>query len=387
MKIGVMTTWQAPCGISTYSEELYGAIYDSPGDHPEIVIFAPHEAGMRSSTSISIPVELGCWTRQGYGMVESIVSLVERHGIDVVHIQHEFGLFKNPPEFRRLFKVLRSKNVKTVITLHTVFPYPSQTPGFYETIRSLADVVVVHTVQARSVMEIMPGPAKIWMIPHGTDCLRLPGNREAGLDFIGVPQNLRGEGVVVALVFGFIGPSKNIECTLAAYSKLRSQYGIRNLALIICGSSMDPYYGEELVPELIRRTGYDHLIAYHPGFVPVERTADVMAAADFGILNERGMSLSASGQVHLYAAHGVPLVVADVPKHTDAVMAGAVPFQVDQDMPGRPFESCMNAIGAMAVSERLRRKVGLGMADLAKRTDWRKIGQIYHRLYTSMVEK
>lgn len=383
MRLGVMTTWGTSCGIATYSEELYTAVAEQG---VPVVILAPSEPGSSMHKRSDLPVEM-CWGRDVHGIHEHVLTAIRHYQIDVLHIQHEFGLFRLPEAFRQLLVAVRKEKVKVVITLHTVFAYPTQWPGFFQELRSLVDTVCVHTRQAQGVLVGLPGKASVKCIPHGSPYPQAVGNSDTGRELLRIPSRTPVDRRW-ALAFGFLGPNKNLVATLDAYAQVRSHGLVPALGLIICGEADGGYYSTTTLPATVSATGYGRDIVSYYKFVTPDQVADVVAACSFGVLNETmSKALSASGQVHLLAAHGLPLAVADVPKHTEAIQAGALPFQVDTACPARPTPSLVNALCAMTRSADLRRSVANGLAQMAQRTAWTRIAEVYKVLYQRLLGK
>jgi len=382
LKVVAVTTWGTACGIATYSEELYGAL-DGAGVAP--MILAPQEGGSCLSRRSTLPVEAG-WTRGSDGIGHAILTHAKRYGARVLHVQHEFGLFLNNEAFYELLKQARMEKLATVVTLHTVHPYGDLWSGVLHNLRKLVDCIVVHTVQGFAVLHAVPGNNRVELIPHGSPYPQPAGSRNRGLERFHVPQRLRGHDVCWCLVFGFQGVGKNLICTLRAYTELRARGGGRNLGMIFCGQPDEYFSHLGGVPRLIGQTGFGATILERREFVPPADLPDLFALADFGILNTTGNHISASGQVHRYAAHGVPLAVADRPIYADAIRAGAVPFQLHvEPRHEEPTVSLVNAMSAFASSSKLRETVGASMEQLAKETAWSKVRETYVKLYRELV--
>jgi glycosyltransferase involved in cell wall biosynthesis len=350
-----------------------------------VTILAPSEPGSGMHKRSDLPVEL-CWGREVFGIHDHLLPVAKRYELDLLHVQHEFGLFRNPEAFRRLLLAARKAGLKLAVTVHTVFPYPSQWPGFFTELRALVDLVIVHTRQAQAVLAALPGEGLVRCLPHGSPFPQLDGDRATGQDLLRVPTRLRRNDLVWGLCFGFVGPNKNLDATIDAYRQLRAYNIAPKLRLIICGEGCG-YYADETLNALVAHTGYGHDVLRYSRFVRPDEVKDIVAACDFGILNEtNGTVLSASGQVHLLAAHGLPLAVADVPKHTEAVQAGAVPFQIATDGVTKATPSLLNALAGLYRSPTLRRSVTNGLRQMAERTAWSRLAEAYETLYRKLLE-
>jgi len=131
--------------------------------------------------------------------------------VQVVNLQHEFGLFGGP-EGRLITKLLEKLKKPVVTTVHTVLQEPNL--GYYS---SLMEVIHhSHRLVAMSykAIEILQEvyyvpPEKIVMIPHGVPDLPFSD-----------PEDYKAEmgvkGRFVILTFGLLSPGKGIEMVLEA---------------------------------------------------------------------------------------------------------------------------------------------------------------------------
>lgn len=387
MRIALVTTWGTACGIATYSEELTRA-YLKAGH--EVTILAPAEMGSCiRETGIQAPA-IQCWTRQLVGLSPKMDQILKTPpGFDIVHFQHEHGLFWSAMGLLEALRQLQDRqvyhNIKTVITLHTIFHYGSwQHSGLYDGLRHFADAVVVHTTEGAASIAVARGAkAELVIIPHGTELGQL-GNREDGLRYLNIPQTVWNKAIF-GLIFGFQGPSKNTVCTVRAFADSLSRRYQDTGVLIVAGEDGETGYLNE-IEGAIGESGYGRHVHIHRGFTPVARVPDVLAAADFGVLNTNSWTLSASGAAHVYMRYGVPLAVADRPIYNEAIRAGAIPFTLDSNA-YLPTLSMVNAIGALVRDAGLRSSVGKSLREHAERSSWENVARQHVELYSRLKER
>lgn len=288
-----------------------------------------------------------------------------------------------------MLRDVRRAGLRIVVTLHTVRSYGTwDGTALMDAIRGLSHVVIVHTRQAQAAVGLANGAGRVVLFPHGTRPATAPGEAEEGYDYFELEPALRDPAVVKALAFGFLGPGKNLEGTIRTLAEAKARRLVKNCVLLICGESKDENFTLYTLPWLIANTGLARTILYRPGFVRAEQVRHIMAAADFGILNTWGTDLSASGQVHVYAGHRVPLAVANRPIYTDAIRYGAIPFTVALDSPTGPTMDAINAVAALAQSSVLREQVRTDLDRLVVDTEWGKlVREYYEPLYRSILEE
>jgi glycosyltransferase involved in cell wall biosynthesis len=346
-------------------------------------LFGKASTGIREVTP-SIPVDYSWYNEQDNAgaVAHNIVTfqqLVERDRPDVVHFQHEFGLWGQNDGFIQQLRAVREAGARVVITLHTVFPYGGydHRTGFFDRLRHVTDAIIVHTPHAYTALEMARGPVPVYLVPHGTP-EEPPGDPARGYDYL---ELKRRDDSVLCLVFGFVGHGKNIEGTVFAFAEgLARRWIPPNVTLCIVGDASDERYPMYL-EQAIDATGYGPCIKFMRKLVPVGTVPHIMAAADFAVLNTNAHTLSASGAVHAHIAHGVPLAVAARPIYHDALSAGALPFDLNDEHPNRPTLSAITALSVLARCPTARAIVSDGMKKLAAETRWSTLVERYKNLY------
>jgi len=120
-------------------------------------------------------------------MSTRIVDAVAEAGADVVHIQHEYGIFGFDDRLPDLLGALRRRGYPTVVTLHTVHtalsidlgcahrtahhpPLDFDVERYQSRICDFASLVIVH--QDRTTRQVLvrqgASPDRTVVIPHGT---------------------------------------------------------------------------------------------------------------------------------------------------------------------------------------------------------------------------
>lgn len=393
MRVALMTTWSDTCGIATYSEALAPAL-TAAGAEVDVLAATPllprHEADGDGVTRLTdtggiLRVWPDAWER---AFPEGVERALEQAGdIELLHIQHEHGLFLETADGVTLratdqaclgvIDAAQARGIKVVLTLHTVTPYSRLgRAGFYDALAARGVVLIVHTVQARAAVAC--SGARVYRVPHGTSLVQ-PGDPSLGRDLLEV-----GAADRVVLVWGFVSKPKNIEGTIrswaAAYPDLPRPAGGGQWVLVVRG--LPPRHSRhhlelEEVAAFLGRP-----VKLQLTYSSTDDLRHVMAAAEFGVLSNDNWNLSASGQVHAAAAAQLPLAVADRPIYAEAIAAGAVPFQVPEAPDCyRANESLVNAMVGLARCERLRRGVAADLYELAIDTAWANVAQAHVDIY------
>ena len=168
MKITYVSTYLPKrCGIATYTDYLVRGIREV-APTSEIKIVAEQGASPVKKNKLEV---IPSWNRNK-DYVESIIAHTK--GADVIHIQHEYSIYKFDDRLSSLLPRLDA-NAKKVITLHCVRPAQFSERGvvdenFAAKIAQLADQVIVHLESQKSILTRLGIPSrKIHIIPHGTE--------------------------------------------------------------------------------------------------------------------------------------------------------------------------------------------------------------------------
>jgi len=195
------------CGIATFTSDLLGAV---AARHPESRCFAVPvndlEGCYRYPDVVRFEIE-----EQDLDSYRQAADYLNSSNVDVVSVQHEFGIFGGPAG-SHLLTLLRDLKAPVVTTLHTVLlkPNADQLRVMQQLIAHSARLVVM-TGRGRSILQqvYQAPPGKIDLIPHG-----IPD-----VPFV-APDCYKGQfgvdGRKVLLTFGLLSPNKGIEHVLHA---------------------------------------------------------------------------------------------------------------------------------------------------------------------------
>ena len=302
--------------------------------------------------------------------------LEEIGGADVVHLQHEYGIYGDSSAIlSALEEVWKKKLAKViVITLHTVYhPYSgrSNALAFQSTLNNrFIDVVIVHSrlqefeLQAQGV-----NPSKIVRIPHGTlinPYLGLPRAKlakELGLDLVGL-------GDLILSIPGFIRPDKGFDILLEAIE------GLKGFTILVAGEVKDQRL-KELLEDAPNTVVLDH-------YLSKDKMLKLIALSDAVVLPYRDKpgTYSVSGILHLAMGSLKPIIGTRVPRLIE-LYNNAPQMTIT---PGNPVELreklvwlLQNYEHAMMYMER--------MYSYAVGTAWRNIARKHLQLYVKLSRK
>jgi glycosyltransferase involved in cell wall biosynthesis len=276
------------CGIATFTSDLHEAVSTSR-PRIEASIVAMNDRGQSYAYPEAVREQIQDDVLEDY--VRTAEALNARR-IDVVCLQHEFGIFGGEAG-ANLLALLSRLNMPVVTTLHTVLsePSPMQRKVLCDVIALSAKVVVMAEKGRELLRSTYAVPAeKIEVIPHG-----IPDTPYA--DSAAAKSRLGFSGKPTILTFGLLSPNKGIEVMIDAMPEI-----LRNrpdAVYVVLGAThpnlvrdQGETYRESLVAR-VRERGVDEHVVFLDRFVDKPTLLDFIAMCDVYVtpyLNESQMT-------------------------------------------------------------------------------------------------
>jgi glycosyltransferase involved in cell wall biosynthesis len=293
------------------------------------------------------------------------------NNIDMVCLQHEYGIFGGPAG-SHILHLLRGLKMPLVTTLHTVLrePDPNQL-RVMEEIAELSDrLIVMSQLSSQFLQEIFKVPgSKIDMVPHGVPDLPF-------LDPNFYKDRFGVEGKAVLLTFGLLSPNKGIENVIQALPQILSKH--KNVAYIVAGAT-HPHIlrreGEKYrasLQALAREMGVESQVMFHNRFVSPEEMVEFIGAADIYITPYRHEAQVVSGTL-AYALGAGKAIISTPYWHAiellDDRRGALVPFQ----NPDAIAQKTIELLDTPAIRHAMRKRAYL----FAREMVWKRVAQGY----------
>lgn len=263
------------CGIATYTRDLRAAVtaHDSAIDCP---VVAMNDGG--SAYDYGDEVRFVC-ADDDVAAYRRAADYLNLANVDVVSLQHEFGIFGGPAG-AHVLELLRSLRVPVHTTLHTVLAQPAgeQREVLREVIRLSARLTVM-TEQGRALLRTVYGVAdeRIDVIPHGIPDMEF-------IDPAFHKDHFGLEGTHVLLTFGLLSPNKGIEHVIAAMPQIIARHPATRY--VIVGAThphLVRHEGEryrQTLERLAAEQGVAGQVEFHNRFVDITELMAFIGAAD-----------------------------------------------------------------------------------------------------------
>src|SRR5438309_5372494 len=293
------------------------------------------------------------------------------NNIDMVCLQHEYGIFGGPAG-SHILHLLRRLKMPVVTTLHTVLrePDPNQLMVMEE-IAELSDrLIVMSQLSSQFLQEIYKVPgSKIDMLPHGVPDLPF-------LDPNFYKDRFGVEGKAVLLTFGLLSPNKGIESVIQALPQILSKH--KNVAYMVAGAT-HPHIlrrvGEKYrssLEALAKTVGVESQVIFHNRFVSPDEMVQFIGAADIYITPYRHEAQVVSGTL-AYALGAGKAIISTPYWHAvellDDKRGALVPFQ----NPIAIAQKAIELLDTPAIRHAMRKRAYL----FARGMVWKRVAQGY----------
>ena len=338
------------CGIATFTTDLCDALH-AEFDATELLALPVNDTAEGYSYPARIRFELSQDELASYRQAADFLNF---SNIDLVCLQHEYGIFGGPAG-AHILGLLRRLHMPIVTTLHTVLrePDPDQR-AVMEEIAALSDRLIVMSRQSSEILqEVFHVPvSKIDLIPHGIPDM-------AFTDPTFYKDVFGTEGKDVLLTFGLLSPNKGIENVIQALPAILSKHG--NVVYMISGVTHPHVLRQEgdkyrvYLQNLAKELGVESNVIFRNRFVSPQELVEVIGAADIYITPYKHKGQVVSGTL-AYALSAGKAIISTPYLHAiellDEERGVLVPFDDPQAIAAKTIELLDNPTGRNAMRKR-----------------------------------
>lgn len=377
MKIAWISSWPPrACGIATYSEELVAALQKAGND----IHIICHPDGGRPKEKNVYPV----MDTQTHGWDDAVYRAVQRIDPQVIHIQHEYGLYQTDKDyasglFRLVFRLSLEKKYSTVITYHSVYNRLNSTFRRYiDVMQRLVCAGIVHAQYQWMSLHANLGHFvdNVYVIPHGAENGVLISGTKA-------KKKLGLEGLRVMGMLGWFTPTKGFDAVFEVWDDIASHLG-EKVMLVLAGDARrgDPNqidYKKKLLSLVEKSSHKDQINVILGSFTP-EEYRTIMAAFDLMLMPYTFGSQSGN-LAHSFSL-GVPAVVSDM----EGLKAEAEASGAALTVPPGDREALKRTILMLMENELLRKQYARrAKAYVNKKIGWSIIAKKHMQVYKKAI--
>jgi glycosyltransferase involved in cell wall biosynthesis len=359
------------CGIGTFSSDVRAGLLDVAGvDDVSVIAVVDQPSSPQRSDLLATVVQgkRGDYVRAA--------RLLGRLDIDVVLVQHEYGIFGGA-DGEYILSFAKELSQPLVVTLHTVLSDPTEHQSrVLAELCEQAETVIVMTETARRLLRetCVCAADKVRVVPHGAPVQLARRRREllsGRRPFYVAPSPgdyAQMQSRLLLSTFGLISPGKGLETALAALPAIVERHP--EVMYLIAGRTHPQVARRE--GELYRVTlercvvdlGLGDHVTFDDRFLSTDELADLLAVTDVFITPYRNREQIASGALTFAIAAGCAAVSTPYWYAEDLLASGAgrlIPFG-DAGALSTEVLDLIEQPGALAAAQDEARTVGNDLA-------------------------
>jgi glycosyltransferase involved in cell wall biosynthesis len=301
LRVGLVGTYPPRCcGLATFTADVAMSLR-SAGHHVTVVALVDGDEYHNDDIDHRLH-------RRDPDASHDMAATLSRE-VDVVLIQHEFGIFggRNGALLGELTERL---TVPYALTLHTVTG--SYTPGQRAALAAPLAGAAAVLLFSPSAVDLLTAQfpdlaTRCQVVPHGAP-VELYRPRTTGLRHsLSLPDHAK-----VVTTFGLLSPGKGVEHTIAAMSTVAER--VPDATLVIAGQTHPEVtrrhgeqYRESLV-SLAHQHGVDDVVVFRDWFHDVQELSTLLISSDVFVTAYTGAEQIVSGALSFAIAAGLPFV-------------------------------------------------------------------------------
>lgn len=359
------------CGIATFTADLRGAVATKFPDMQCLVV-PVNDLAEGYNYPAEVRFEIAEQDLPSYLRAADFLNIT---GVDVVCVEHEFGIFGGPAG-SHVLALLRELRMPIVTTLHTVLREPNaeQRRVMRDLVRLSTRLVVMSERGREFLLEVYQAPAaKIDLIPHG-----IPDMPFADPNYFKDEFGVAGKQVL--LTFGLLSPNKGIEFALRALPDIIRDYP--NIVYIVLGQTHPALLREEgeayrlSLERLAKDLGIQKNVVFFNRFVELEELMRFIGAADIYLTPYLTEAQITSGT--LAYAFGAGNAVVSTPYWHAAELLTAERGKL---VPFRDAPAIARAVVELLRDEPLRHTMRKNAYKLGRDMVWSHVAQLYAKSF------
>lgn len=307
---------------------------------------------------------------------------INKSKIDVVNIQHEFGLYRG--DFGSyILEFMRRVRKPIVTTLHTVLPNPP--PGMRNVVKDIYALSDRVAVSANAGIELLKNTygldrRKLTLIPHGVPAVPF-------VDTTLPKQRLRLSGKFVIASYGLINPDKGIENVIEALPSVIEANPNQDITYMVIGEphpaldqKVRQRYREKL-DSLVKRLGLARNVVFVERYLSNRDMIAHFLATDICAVTNTNPNQISSGVLSQAIGCGKSIVATEFAHAAEALSNGRgllVKFGCPEDIAEK--------INLLISDNELRNATSRRVYEYAQSITWDRIGRRYLDIFSQVRE-
>ncbi len=375
----VITTFPPrECGIATYSQDLIKALNNKFKKSFVLRIVALELENEKHNYSEDIYDVLETDNPNSYN--ELAENINKNKAIEIVLIQHEFGLFQNnETDFLSFLQLIHKPKM---VVFHTVLPHPDQKlKKQVQEINTAADSIVVMTNTSAKILENDYGVLsdKITMIPHGTHLVE-----HTNKEILKEKYNLSGRKIIST--FGLLSSGKCIETSIEALQTIvKKQPDVLFLVIGKTHPTVVKNEGEiyrKSLEDRIIKLGLQKNVQFIDKYLPLNELLEYLQLTDIYLFTTKDRNQAVSGTFSYAISCGCPIISTPIP-HAVEVLQNKTGIIVDFENPKQLAQQVIRLLN----NDQLRKDIAANGIHKLAPTAWENTAIAHARLFEKMTNQ
>ena len=306
------------CGIGAFASDVRAALMRIDGVESADLVAVLNEPSSPQRRGL-----LGTIAQSVRGDYVRTARMLGRLDIDVVLLQHEYGIFGGR-DGEYVLSFAQELAQPLVLTLHTVLSEPTRHQA--EVLTDLCAEAELVTVMTATALELLVASGacseeKVRVVPHGAPA-RLVARAAAGRG----PSRVRADGFRLS-TFGLISPGKGLETAIEALPAILDLHP--DVVYTVAGRTHPDIAHREgeryrgMLERRVHELGLDTNVEFDDRFLSLDQLSDLLAATDVFVTPYRNREQISSGALTFAIASGCAIVSTPYWHAQDMLASGA----------------------------------------------------------------
>ena len=366
------------CGIATYSQDLILALNNKFKKSFTLKIAALELQNEKHDYKEDVYAVLETDNPDSY--IELAEKINKNSAIEIVFIQHEFGLFRtNEADF---ISFLKSIHKPIIVACHTVLPRPDEKfKKQVQEINNSVDAFVVMTNNSARILEddYQVLQDKITIIPHGTHLVE-----HSSKNVLKEKYNLSGRKIIST--FGLLSSGKSIETSINALQSIVKKEP--EVLFLIIGKTHPTVFKNEgekyrnALKARIEELKLQNNVKFIDAYLPLDSLLEYLQLTDIYLFTSKDRNQAVSGTFSYAISCGCPIISTPIP-HAVEVLQNGTGIIVDFENPNQLAEQVI----LLLKNEKLRKSIAANGIHKLAPTAWENSAIAHAALFEKMGNK
>lgn len=363
------------CGIATFSQDLRNSL-TLCGEEVEVVSISDNKSSYHYGPEVKFTIR-----QEDKSDYQQAAQYINKHPqIDMVVIQHEYGIFGGP-DGDYVLELARKLIKPYIVVTHTVLPVPKRHPQsvLHRLCSGAASVVCMTKRSARLLKDVYDVPSTlIKVISHGVPEFNHREPTE-------LKQKYGLQEKTIISTFGLLGPGKGLEMGIRALPPLVERYP--NILYLILGQThpvLQKREGEsyrQMLLDLVNNLNLQSHVHFVNKFLDDSELNDYLNLTDIYLSPYPNKDQAVSGTLAFAVGAGKAIVSTSYAYALEILDGGRGLLSMEND----PLQ-ISGLLDKILANPTLKKSLEMNAYQLGQTLSWPSIGRQYRSLIETLIQ-